>query len=141
MLRCALRCALRNCGARWCDGVVGLGAALEDFEEGREVALRRAAVAHVGHHEANLVVDPEERVDDGAGDGEFAFAQVVEQVLGVMGELDQGFKAEEAGGSLDGVHAAEDAVDYLGVGTVLEGEQVLFDLLDELIALGKEVLE
>ena len=130
-----------DCYGRRCDGAVRLGASFEDFEEGREVALRRAAFAHVGHHEADLVVDPEERIDDGAGDGEFALAQLIEQVFGVMGELDQFFKAEEAGGSLDGVHAAEDAVDDLGVGTILESEQVLFDLLNEFFALGNEVFE
>jgi hypothetical protein len=103
------------------------------------VIFRRQSVANVHHHDANLIVGPEQSVDDCAGDGEFAFAQLIENVLRVMGQFHQLFKAEEAGGSLDGMHPAEDAVQYFGIGAVLKREQVLFYLLDKFIALGNEI--
>ena len=57
----------------------------------------------------------EQSGDDGCANLELAFAQHPQQVLARMGELFKALEAEEAGGSLDGMHRTEDVCQQGGI--------------------------
>jgi len=95
---------------------------------------------HVVHQDLEHVHGLEEQFHDFRGHVHAALAEFVQDVLADMGQgLDLG-QAQEARGALDGVHAAEDAVQDVQIARGLfQGQEVLLDHLEVFLSLHQEV--
>ena len=118
----------------------------EPLVDGHEMQVVLLAVVPVafaaGEHRSEGVARGEQRARDRWGYLERPVAHVAEQGLRGVGDALELGEAEEPTRALDRVHHTEDALDgLLGGGVLLEGEQVLVEAIERLVALDQELLD
>ncbi len=135
------RCLRRGLGGLATTGPGGLGQLLELAQQFRLGGLGHDAVAHRVEHVVEDVEHREDDIHELGIDLALMVAQDVEDVLGAVAELHQRCQTDKAGTALDGVEAAEDGVEQIGIiGALFELDQLLLQLLQDLAGLDQEVL-